>query len=179
MSPGYGSPQLDLAAKWALALELNVEPLAATDAEGHPVPGLVLSGPLLKYVVVEAKEVLLLLCDLTVPDQVRSGTAKLQKKLQEEMLIALRQALSDSPRLGWSLIPPTTTKISDLAQVRLSERLRLDESQVASFNRFADAIQEISTAAVRSGEVFGPLMMGSTLTSRRPSDLESARTGFA
>ena len=72
----------------------------------------------------------------------------------------LSQVLSENPRLGWALNPPTTATIGDLEGIRLTETFQVSESEVQSFNRFADAVQEVITAAARASAVFGQLMLG-------------------
>ncbi|MCI4325806.1 MAG: hypothetical protein L3K00_08025 [Thermoplasmata archaeon] len=152
------SPQFELALKWARELQLGIEPLEAKDGMGNPIPARAIIRGQLRFSLIEVTGILHLVCDISVPSEVRSAVGRLTTKLQEEMLQSLRQALMDSQRVGWIISPVTTSKIGDLEGVRLEQAFRISATEVQSFNRFVDAFAEISTAAVRSSSVFGVLI---------------------
>lgn len=179
MTPPADSPQLQTVLAWARDLQLGIEPLEARDASGATLPGLALIRGQLRLSLLEIKGVLHLICDLNVPPQVRDATRKLKAKLQEEMLIALRQALSESPRVGWVLMPPTTARIGDLEQIRLTEAFRITAADPGTFNRFADAVQELATAALKAGGVYGQLMAGPVPLSGTTGRPDETRPGYA
>jgi hypothetical protein len=158
MTPSYGTAQLDLAATWAHDLELSVEPLEVRNALGAVVPAIGIVRGQVRFALFEVRNVLHLVCSIQVPEEVRSATSRLKATLQEEMLIALRQAISECPRVGWVMLPMTTAKIGDLKELRLDETFRISESELQSFNRFADALQELSTVVLKASGVYGQLM---------------------
>jgi len=155
------SPQLALARRWAVQLGNTVEPVQATDAQGDAVAAFgVRHGPIQLIILETPTGVLTVLAVITIPPELRQTIGRLPPEFQAKMQETLKLAFMDCPRVGWNLIPPTATLIGMVERFDLSENLRIVDSDVASFNRFADAIQEVVTLAVRGQQVYSTVFVG-------------------
>lgn len=133
-----------------------------SDPNGKRVIALTIQHGAALLVAVEQNEVLGLLASMEFPKDLRDQVSQLPKKTQEKMLYTIKQVLMETPRIAWQMQPPTLTIMGELDKLQLSEFMRLDEDNPETFNRFADAIQELSTLVVRVGTVVGQLFTGAS-----------------
>ena len=92
----------------------------------------------------------------------KTQVARLPSRIQEKMLFTVKQALMECPKMAWQMQPPTVTKMGDLNTIQLSILMQLDKGSKETFNRFADAIQELTTQLVKIGVVMGQVFAGSS-----------------
>ncbi|MCI4332603.1 MAG: hypothetical protein L3K01_02565 [Thermoplasmata archaeon] len=154
------SPQLETARKWALALGNEVEITTITDMANTKRPAIGIKHGSIGLLAAEINGTLSVAALLGVPPDFRTASSMLPADLRFQMLESVRQALMDCPRVGWTLLPQTTASIEQLEALQMLELMRLADGDVQSFNRFADAIQELVTMVVRVQSVFGALLAG-------------------
>jgi hypothetical protein len=162
------SPQLRLAEKWAKELGNVTGQTEGTDPGGNKLPALTIQHGAALLIAVEQNEVLGLLAGMEFPATLREQIGLLPPKTQEKMLYTIKQVLMDNPRVAWQMQPPTTTRMGELDKLQLSAFMRLDGKNVETFNRFADAIQELTTLVVRVGVVVGQIFAGASTGGSEP-----------
>ena len=170
-----GSKQLQLARRWASQLGNNVEDVPGVDAEGKPVAGVgIRHGQVLLIVVEPPTGVLMVMAILEVPPDLRKAIGALPAQLQSKMYDTLKLALMDCPRAGFAFLPQTATSLGLVERVQLMELLRIEESNIESFNHFSDTIQELVTLMVRTQQLFSTIFVGGpSMDSRSQASKES------
>jgi hypothetical protein len=162
--------RLKLAEKWLKEIGNEVSPAEATNQQGETLPALQVKHGAVSVLVIDRNGVMTVLSVLQIPPELRLATQKLSNETQEQMLGVLRAALMDNPRTGWTLFPPTVTRVGDLQGIQMNQLFKIDGDQSAAFNRLADAMQEVVTMTVKVGSIFGgALRPGATLSMAKPS----------
>jgi hypothetical protein len=156
------SAQLHLAEEWARALGNVTGQTEGTDPTGQPVTALTIQHGPAVMIVVEQNQVIGLLAGMEFPAELRTQVAQLPQKTQEKILYTIKQVLLEAPRIAWQMQPPTVTRMGELNKLQLSVFMRLDEKNAETFNRFADAIQELTALVVRIGVVIGQVFTGAS-----------------
>ena len=133
-----------------------------TDPHGQVVPAIGIQHGPAKILVVERDGFLTMVAQIDIPAPMRESLSRFGIQLQEKMLETLKLAFMDVPRVGWTILPPSSTRIDQVERVLITELLRISESDIGSFNRFCDAIQELTTLVVRAIQVYTAPSKGST-----------------
>lgn len=157
-APPQLTPMLELAEKWAMGMGCQTARITATLPDGTVEPALSIKRGQFVIFCKEQSGALLLLAILEIPSESRSRLRMLDKPTKDKLLTALKLAIMQNERTGFSLFPEDIQSVDELQKFSLSQIVRLSESDTSSFNRFADAIQELTTGIVRSMMAFGPLM---------------------
>ncbi len=135
-----------LAEEWAKALGNTTSWVEGTGPSGTPVPALSIQHGPAGLVVIEPNGVLGVLAGMEFGGELKTQIARLPSKIQEKMLYTVKQALMECPRIAWQMQPPTVTRMGDLNNIQLSTFMQIDRNSKETFNRFADAIQELTTS---------------------------------
>jgi hypothetical protein len=163
------TPQLQLAEKWLKEIGNEVAPAEATSQQGETFPALQVKHGQVALMVIDRNGVLSVLSILQIPPELRQTTQQLSNETQEQMLAVLRGALMENPRTGWTLFPPTVTRVGDLQAIQLNQLLKITGDESAAFNRLADAMQEVVTLTIKIGSIYGgALRPGASLPVSHP-----------
>ena len=140
--------QLELALQWAKDMDKEVKIIEAETADSRRVPVLqVFHGK--RWVIVSAKaSSVSVVVPLKIPESARKKITKLPDNIQEKAIFMHRQQLLSYGRIGYILTPLGVRKLGDVEGVLIEEVLRLSPREYSTFNRFADAVQEVITAGV-------------------------------
>lgn len=84
--------------------------------------------------------------------------AKLSPDLQRRLYTAFRLQLMMHGRTGFSTFPPGARHLREIRRVAVEQVVRIEKGNTATYNRYADAIQEVITTTVRAFSVFGHLL---------------------
>ena len=133
----------------------EVAPASATNTAGQTLPALSIKHGAVTLIIVDQNGVLAVMSLINIPQEIRQATQSLSNEIQERILSALRSGLMDSPRTGWTLVPPTVTRVDELEAIQLFQLLKVAEQGVEGFNRLADAIQEVATMTIKLGAIYG------------------------
>lgn len=168
------TPTLQVVERWAREMGNEVAPASATNQAGQTLPALSVKHGAVTLLIVDQNGVLGVMSLTQIPPELRQATESLSNEIQERILNALRSGLMDNPRTGWTLVPSTVTRISELEAIQLIQLLRVAEQGIEGFNRLADAIQEIVTMTIKLGTIYGgALKPGAALppsTAKKTSD---------
>lgn len=156
------SAHLQLAEEWAIQLGNTTGRADGKDPEGNPVTALTIQHGPVQLLAVEQNGVLGLIGGIEFQDELRSQVARLPAKTQERMLYAVKQALVDCPRVAWQMQPPTVSRMGELVGLQLTSVQRIERDAADTFNRFADAIQELTTLVVKVNLILGQIFAGAT-----------------
>ena len=165
--------QLELVGRWATELGNKVSQTEATNPAGQSVPALQVQHGVVTLLVVDQSGTVAVLSIIQFPPEARKITRQLSNDVQERLLNIMRNAMMDNPRTGWTITPPTATRAGDVEVIQLVQLLRIDEQGTQSFNRLADALQELATMTIKVGSFYGgALRPGATpqLPALRPRD---------
>lgn len=100
------------------------------------------------------------------PPDVREKLVSASSSDQNIFLMELRNQLVANGRLGFSFSPTSpVSSVAGLESVAIDCIVRIEEGNIASFNRFADAVQEISTAVFRVAVFIGGFSAAATAAS--------------
>ena len=156
-------PQLlTLAEKWAKQMGKEVERGKATLPDGKEIPVLFVShGP--RWVIIRKEnDIIIINVFIEVPDEVRERIKTLDPTAQDRFLLQLKYQLLSNARTGWYPEPKTYKKPHELKKIIIEQRIRLSKMDHSSFNRYADALQEVVTVGVRVMILYGIIPPEST-----------------
>ena len=94
---------------------------------------------------------------MDIPDELVVEIAKLPSEYQKRLEVNLRGALLSHGRTAFALWPIRLRSIGELRRISIEQTLRISEEDPSSFNRYADAIQEVVTTTARVSKVLAPL----------------------
>ena len=157
------TPSLELAAKWAKDLGNQVIHISASLPGGKIDPALSITHGTFVLFCKDLGESISLIGIVDIPPDSRARLRALSSDESSRMFMAFRLALMENPRSGFSFFPTDFKTIHEVQKFSLEQRFRVSESDTASFNRFADAIQELATGILRAAMVFGPMGVGQTV----------------
>jgi hypothetical protein len=150
---------LALAEKWLSQMGKRVSRTTAVAPTGATVPGLHVQHGTISVFILPAlggTDAITVFGVLEIPPDVRARLGRESKETQARLHQGLRYLLMLGDRTGFTILPPTATLIADVTRFSLEEILRLDEADSGSFNRLADAVQEVVNGIVRALAVFLP-----------------------
>jgi hypothetical protein len=101
---------------------------------------------------------------IQIQDEVRSGLSQVPEQDRKQALIVLKSSLLQNPRTGFAIEPLDAQTIDHVRVISVEQTLHIADGDLASMNRFTDAIQELATAIVQANLVFGIAMGGSKQT---------------
>ena len=147
--------QLALARRWFEQLGGKVSDVPLDLSVGRDLPSIAIDFGLAKLnAVVDKGGTLVILQTLKLSPEVVIAAKNMGRENQERVLLLLKNTLMENQRMLWALMPPTCTAIGELEAIQVMERMRISEEEVATFNRFQDAIQELSTLRVKVQVLF-------------------------
>lgn len=139
------SKQLALAERWAKERGSVVE-RGTAKVPGRPDETILILDPkTLPVIVRDSGKDITVFALYDVPLEIRKKFEQVDEKTRLEAWIRLRAEISRSPRTAYYFAPEKITSISELSRVALEQRIRISEEDLASYNRFGDAVQEIRT----------------------------------
>jgi hypothetical protein len=95
--------------------------------------------------------------DIRIGDVARQKLMNLSPEDKRKATTALRGELSSNPRAAYSWNPPNSATLDQLQLLEIVELLKIVESDVSTFNRFIDAIQEVVTGGDKVFQLFSRL----------------------
>ncbi len=155
--------QLALAEKWAKQLGNKVERGEATLVTGKKVPLLNITHGNKPIFVHEANEIITVWINIGIPEEVREKIKTLDPASSQKMLISLKSQLLSNARTGFRMNPSNYKEFSEIKDFTVEQRIKIKD--IGSFNRFADAIQEVVTVAVKALLVYGIISTTESTTS--------------
>jgi hypothetical protein len=156
------TPNLELAREWAIELGNTTEHISATGPDGKVEPAISIQHGMFVIFCKEQGEALLLIAVAEVPPVTRARLRTLDEPIRQKLLTSLKLAVMQNERTGFNLLPVDLTSIEQLQKYSLSQTVRIARDSPETYNRFGDAIQEISSGLLRSLMAFGPLMAPQT-----------------
>jgi hypothetical protein len=93
---------------------------------------------------------------IDVPPEVTKAIARTPITTRQWIEVNLRYELTSNGRTAFTLRPRTMQDITQLRRITVEQLIRISEDDPASFNRLADAIQEVVTTASRASAVLAP-----------------------
>lgn len=152
------APALELAEKWAIELGKGTVRGQLTSQDGTPQPLLVVDHAGKVVFVRQERECLVVFTLVELQPDALEKVAKLGPDLQRRVFAAFRLQLMLDGRTGYALAPAGVKRMRDVRRVAVEQILKVDRDDPATFNRYADAIQEVVTTTVRAFSVFGHLL---------------------
>jgi len=147
--------QLVLAEQWAKQMGKKVDRVEVTLPNGNKIPILAIMHGNRAVLISTQHEVIFIFITIEIPKDIRKRLDNLDIAKQEKILLSLEHQLLSNARTAYRLEPQIVKKVSDLNKIIVEESIRISNKDKSSFNRFADAIQEVITVAVRAMFVFG------------------------
>lgn len=165
--------QLVLAEQWAKQMGKKVNRVDATLPNGKKIPILTIMHGTRAVLVSTRNEVIFIFIIIEIPEEIRNRLDKLDMAKQEKILLSLEHQLLSNARTAYRLEPQMLKKVSELKKIIVEQSIRISNKDQSSFNRFADAIQEVITVGVRAMLVFGiipPEMVSGEPTKIKPPE---------
>lgn len=163
------SALLRLAEEWAKSLGNETAWGTGQRADGTSVPALALKHGIFILFCEDRAGILALTAMAEFPPEGRAQLRRLTEADEGKLAAALKAALTQNPRSGFSFFPPDFRHLFELQRLALEQHLKISSEDVSTFNRFADAIQELCSGMMHAGLVVGSVM--TTQTSVGPSDM--------
>lgn len=154
---GVAVPKMvELAERWARELGYPTDRTEGTRSDGSTVPSLVIQYGAVSLLCNEHEGTLRVLAVMDVSPETRAQLRKLDAGASAQLLSALKLALTQNPRGGFSCYPSGFRHAAEIEQISLHQRFKVADGDLGSFNRFLDALQEVSVGAIRLAAVFEP-----------------------
>ncbi len=166
--PSTLPPHLDLAVKWAQELGNTAVVISGTYPDGRVIPAIAIKHGMFTVVCREGEGGLHLQGIMDIPPEARSQLRSLDAGSQSKLLTTLKGALMDNPRSGFGFFPVEFKHVYELQKISLDQVVRLVSDDAGTFNRFADAIQELATGMYKAAMVFGPLRVSQSFPGSDP-----------
>lgn len=167
--------QLSTMKKWFEQLGAKVEEIPPDKSKGRDLPSLGISfGEFRLNAVVDPGGSAVLLLTMKMGDDVRKLAHSVGEDAQRKMIMLLKQALMANPRLAWAFGPSTATLIEQIQEIQLMQRFRVKEDDASTFNRFADALQEVATVQTAVRELFSATLGTPPPARRKPTDIDAS-----
>lgn len=158
---GAGSPEdvLTLAEKWARDLGNVTARISGTTPDGHEIPALSIKHGVFTVFCREEAGALHFSAILDIPADARSQLRKLDAPSQTRLLTTLKVALMENPRTGFGFFPVEFQRVYEIQKISLDQVVKISPDDSSTFNRFSDAIQELSTGLLKTVMVFSPVQL--------------------
>lgn len=152
-------PALATAQKWATDLGNQVTQVTAQRPGGPPEPALQIKhGAYVLFAKLGTEAgVLVIMAIADLPPEFRARLARLDEESKIKLYVALKFALVQNSRDAFEIHPVTSKNIAEVERFGITQMLRVEEGDTASFNRLADAIQELVTGLARASMALGPV----------------------
>jgi len=147
--------QLSLAEKWAQQLGNRVNSGEAALENGTKIPILGVDHGGRLVLVSEENETLIVSINITIPDEVRKKIKTIDKDTAQKILMSLQNQLLSNARTAFMMNPNKFENLSEITNISIQQRIKISLKDPSSFNRFADAIQEVVTVAVKTMLIYG------------------------
>jgi hypothetical protein len=150
------SEMVALAEKWAGELGCATERTEGRRTDGSIVPSVSIQHGATWLLCNEKSGVLRLLAVMDVAPETRAALRRLDANQNHQFLRTLRLELMQNPRGGFSVYPGEFRHAAEIQQISIEQRCRIAAGDLASYNRFIDAMQELSIGALRLALLFEP-----------------------
>lgn len=151
------SPALELAEEWASAMSMPTHRGEFED-RGSKAPLLfVTRGTHDVYVRGQGACIIVFLV-VTFSDEAKARLQRLRRPVQRRAISGLRLHLLAHARNSFSLSPEGVREAEHLNRLVVEQLIRVSRDDPASFNRFADAIQEVVAGTARAMAFLGTLV---------------------
>ncbi len=149
-------PSLALAEKWINETgRPTTRNLSNPLPDGTQVPVLLCTHGMYNVAITEQAGCLFVQALAQISEDVRKKLADLTPETKQKVLIALNGELSSNSRTGYSFQPPDARAMDEVQGFFVQQLLKISESDVGSFNRLCDAIQEVVTVLGKGIRVLG------------------------
>lgn len=158
--------QLQLVQRWVNALGMSTRQVEGTAPDGTKVAALEIHrGPntIAAFSPPISEPFVILKLMVNLPASLRATIGKLGADSRRQLSEAVFGALQSNPRSGYQLIPPGSQDLTDVQQFSLEQAVRVSENDAGTFNRLADAIQELVTGYVLAGRQIALFVKGPTV----------------
>ncbi len=154
-SEEYAHNQLSLAEKWAKQLgnKVNIGEISLKDGSKIPILAIDHGGKLV--LISEEDDTINIVINIDVPEEVRKKIGAIDKDTAHKMLISLQNQLMSNARTAYMMNPNKFKNLSEVKTISIQQRIKISAKDSCSFNRFADAIQEVVTVAVKAMLIYG------------------------
>lgn len=154
------SEMLQLAERWAREAGCETERTEGRRTDGSTIPSIAIQHGAVSLLCNERDGVLRVIVVMDIAEGTRAQLRRLDANQNAQFLSTLRSTLTQNPRGGFSCYPGGFRHASEIRQITLEQRLRIAANELSSFNRFLDAMQEVSIGALRVAQIFEPFHSG-------------------
>jgi hypothetical protein len=147
-------PQLELANRWLQAMGMTTRSITGKDANGQDIPVLEIRRGTLAIMAFSppaTEPFLVLRMVANIPAALRATAGRMGEETRRELTQAIYAAMQSNPRSGYQVQPPNAADFTQIEQISLEQVVRLDEDDIATFNRLADSVQELVTGYTKVG----------------------------
>lgn len=147
---------VELAEKWSRELGYATERTEGRRTDGSVIPSIAIEHGAVSLLCNEQNGALHVLAVMNIAPETRANLRRLDAAQNAQFLSTLKSVLMQNPRGGFSVYPGGFRHAAEMQQISLDQRLRIAPGDLASYNRFIDALQEVSVGALRLAAVFEP-----------------------
>ncbi len=172
--------QIDIAEPWLQSMGKPTRRTKLQVPGGVEIPGLEIHHG--SFVLVaysppgEESKFLVVKMFANLPASLRGQVGRLGDETRRQLTDDVFELLQANPRSGYAVMPQGVAEFSRIEQMSLEQVMRLDQSDNQSFNRLADAVQELVSGMTRIGRRIGsyvelPKQSGSSRAGDSPSEM--------
>ncbi len=152
------TPMMELAEEWAKGMGKGTMRGEFSTPEGTRQPLLVVDHGGNRVFVRQDRDCLTVFVIVEMEQDAIDKVAKLSPDLQRRLYAAFRLQLMMHGRTGFATAPTGAKHLREIRRVVIEQVVRIEKNDTSTYNRYADAIQEVVTSMVRAFSVFGHLL---------------------
>lgn len=95
---------------------------------------------------------------MDLPEELTTRMRAMSSQLQRRLEVGLQRELVSLGRTAFTFRPLPLESIVHLQRISVSQLIRISSGDPSSFNRFADAIQEVVTSIARAASILAPIL---------------------
>jgi len=153
------SPTLATAERWAKQLGDKVEVIEGKKPDGTPVSVLKVTRGSLEVVVIDRGNGLVEIdCPQDLAKEAKDRLRALAPELQQATLLTFIDRLLRNPRAGYAFQPLGIKALHDVDRWVFTQVVKVSDDDPGSFQRFADALQEVVTGFMSAAMVIAAVM---------------------
>lgn len=95
---------------------------------------------------------------MDIPEELTARIRTMSSHLQRRLEVGLQRELVSLGRTAFTFRPLPLESIAHLQRISVSQLIRISSGDLSSFNRYADAIQEVVTAIARAASILVPIL---------------------
>jgi len=169
--PSSVPPPLTLADRWARELGKTTRLMELLDSDGSKGVVLLIVHRDHRIFIQARGECIVVTVLIEIPTEVTAAIARQSAPMKRRIEVNLRTELASNGRTAFTLRPAAMTDIEQLRRITVEQLMKVSEDDPSSFNRLADAIQEVVTTAARASAVLTPFLPTEEGAQHGPDDL--------